>query len=46
MEAGKHNAFVNFFENEGYASCAVTWSGPDTNNQEVIPPQITLSHWH
>jgi len=35
VAAGMHEASVNFFENGGYASCAVTWSGPDTNNEEV-----------
>ncbi len=38
LAAGKHDAFVNFFENEGYAACDVTWSGPDTNNAEVPSP--------
>ncbi len=38
MEAGKHEALVNFFENDGAAVCVVTWSGPDTKNTEVPPP--------
>ncbi len=36
LAVGKHEALVNFFENDGYAACTVTWSGPDTNNAEVL----------
>jgi hypothetical protein len=36
LSAGSHTAFANFFENQGYASCAITWYGPDTNNAETL----------
>jgi hypothetical protein len=40
---GDHNVLVEFFENGGGSAIRVTYSGPDTNNQELLMPSATHS---
>eukprot|EP00971_Amphidinium_carterae_P323665 6432261-Amphidinium_carterae.1 len=42
MEVGDHPLVVKFFENGGIAGVVLKYTGPDTNDEEMVVPSSVL----